>query len=147
MLHPHVLLASLEYAYSPCVLPPFLRSCALAVVYIFFTFLLFLLDFDLDIVCFIQDRCLFLVGIMLSPRFRFPAATRLAYDMYLDTLIRTYADLTFFVRGICCSLLCLLPSESADSVLFVSLLRGNRPPQSYWSLSFDHGLHCCDEFM
>ena len=53
---------------------------------VYFIFLLFLPFFalDLDVVCFIPS----VVGIMLSPRFRF--LLRLAYDMHL---VRTYADL------------------------------------------------------
>ena len=75
-------------AYSPCVLSSSLRSCFLFILFFFSSFPF--LDFDLDVVCFILfflwlACCLFDVGFV---------ATRLAYDKYL---MRTYADLTFFL--------------------------------------------------
>ena len=64
---------------------------------------------------------------------------------YVCILIRTYADLFFggrvwgirCVSVIVCIILCFY--------LFSSW--GYFPLQSYWSLSFDHGLHCSDELM
>ena len=88
---PPALLASLEYAYSPYVLSPFLRSCFLLVL-ILFLFSSFPFFFDLDIVCFILSFSCGYYAIMLSPRFRF--LLRLVQHMLLN-LIRTYADLTF----------------------------------------------------
>ena len=50
-------------------------------------------DFDLDIVCFVLS---FSCGYYAVSSVLVSAATRLAYYMYLDILIPTYADLTFF---------------------------------------------------
>ena len=50
-------------------------------------------DFDLDIVCFILS---FSCGYYAVSSVSVSAATRLAYDIYMCVLIRTYADLTFF---------------------------------------------------
>ena len=70
---PPALLASLKYAYSPCVL----SSC---VDVDFFLLLLFLplFDFDLDIVCFILS---FSCGYYAASSVLVSAATRLAYDI------------------------------------------------------------------
>ena len=70
-----------------------LRSCVVDVD-LFYFFLVFLpfCDFDLDIVCFnLSFSCGYIV---LSPRFYVSPATRLAYDVYLDTYY-TYAGITF----------------------------------------------------
>ena len=70
------------------------------------------------------------------------AATRLAYDMYLNTYVR-WSHLFIFVWGIrfvsvvVCVIFCFF--------LFSSW--GNFPLQNYWSLSCDDGLHCSDELI
>ena len=70
---PPALLASLKYAYSPCVL-------SYCVDVDFFLLLLFLplFDFDLDIVCFILS---FSCGYYAASSVLVSAATRLAYDI------------------------------------------------------------------
>ena len=65
--------------------------------------------------------------------------------MYLDTHVRWSHDFFVlsevpgirFVSVIVCIIFCFSLISS----------RGNFPLQSYWSLSYDHGLHCSDEFM
>ena len=86
------------------------------------------------------SSCPFLVGIMLSPRFRF--LTCLAYNMYLDTYVRWSHHFYFCLRYTICF------SHCEYYLLFYLLPSwGNLPLQSYWSLSCDHGLHCSDELM
>ena len=68
-------------------------------LFIYFSFLIFFpfFDFDLDIV---YVTLSFSCGYYAVSSVSVSAATRLAYDMYLDTLIRTYTDLTFcFLSG------------------------------------------------
>ena len=65
---PPTLLASLKYAYSPCVLSSFFFLALLMLTYLYlFRLSLPFFDFDLDIVCFSSG--LFLVGTMLSGKF------------------------------------------------------------------------------
>ena len=150
------LLASLKYAYSPCVLSSFLRCWCWLIFIFFFSSFPFRFRFGHRLF----TSCLFLVGTMLSPRFRF--LLQLVYHMiYFEVyttsiyqvciLIRTYADLTFSSLILMSEevydlfqLLCVLPGISC----FYSFPSwGNFPLQSYWSLSCDHGLHCSHELM
>ena len=63
---------------------------------------------------------------------------------YLDTYVRWSHLLIFVLRfTICFGYYCV----HYLLFLFVFLLSGSLPLQSYWSLSCDHGLHCSDEFM
>ena len=96
------------------------------------------------------SSCLFLVGTMLSPRFRF--LLRLVQHMiytsstsiYICILIRTYVDLTFWFSS---EVYVRFASVSVWIILCFFLFSswGNFPLQSYWSLSCDRGLHCSDE--
>ena len=94
---PLLLLASLKYAYSHCVLSSFL-SCVRCRCWLIFVFLLFLpfFDFDMDSVCF---HPVFPCGDCAVSSVSVSAVTRLAYSYtsiwYICILIRTYADLTF----------------------------------------------------
>ena len=125
------------YRYSPCVLSSFLR-CWWWLLLFSLLFLPFF-DFDSDIVCFILS---FSCGNYAVASVSVCAATRLAYDLYLNTYVR-WSHLSIFVWAIrfvpviACIILC--------DYLFSSW--GNLPLQSYWSLSCDHGLHCSDELM
>ena len=115
--------------------------------YTFFDF-----DFDLDIVRFILSfsSAGYYSRTMLFSLVSVSVATRLAYDTYIDT-VRTYADITFLfflsevyqVPGKICFSYCVY----YPLFLFVFLMWGNLPLQSYWSLSCGHGLHCSDELM
>ena len=71
-----------------CVFPLravfFLALLMLTYLYFFLLFLPFF-DFDLDIVCFILS---FSCGYYAVSSVSVSAATRLAYDMYLDTYVR-----------------------------------------------------------
>ena len=93
---PPAVLASLKYAYSPCVLSFFFLAL-LMLIYLHFIFSSF--PFSISIWTSLVSSCLFLVGNMLSPRFRFllrDSFTILRVS-YICILIRTYADLTFFI--------------------------------------------------
>ena len=59
--------------------------------------------------------------------------------MYRDSY--TYADLTFLF------LFWYIRFCFSYCVYYLFSSRGNLPLQSYWSLSYDHGLHCNDELM
>ena len=125
-----------------CVFPLravfFLALLMLTYLYFFLLFLPFF-DFDLDIACFILS---FSCGYYAVSSVSVSAATRVAYDMYLDTYVRSSHSFIFvwgirFVSVIVCIIFCFY--------LFSSW--GDFPLQSYWSLSCDHGLHCSDELM
>ena len=142
---PLLLLASLKYAYSHCVLSSFL-SCVRCRCWLIFVFLLFLpfFDFDLDSVCFHPVFFLRVIRCLLGFGFCCDSFSILVWYQ-ICILIRTYVDRTFlffvwgirFVSVIVCIIFCFY--------LFSSW--GNFPLQSYWSLSCDHGLHCSDELM
>ena len=125
-----------------CVFP--LRAVFLLVFLMltYFTFLLFLpfFDFDLDIVCFIQPfSCGYYAGSSVSVS----AATRLAYDMYLDTYVCwSHIFFWFGLRYTICFGHCVY------YLLFITcfpLEWGNLPLQRYRSLSCDHRQHCSDD--
>ena len=79
--NPPALLASLKYAYAPCVLP----FCVLDVDLFYFIFSSFpFYDVDLNIVSFILSSGYSYAVSSVSVS----AATRLTYDMYLDAYIR-----------------------------------------------------------
>ena len=81
---PPALLASLKYAYSPCML----SSCVLDVDLSLFLFLFLpFFYFDLDSVCFILS---FSCGYYAVSSVSVSAATRLAYDMYIYMYLDTY---------------------------------------------------------
>ena len=84
-LHPPRL-ASVKYACSPCVQ----SLCVFDVDFFFFFFSS--VPFPISIWTSCVSSCLFLVGTMLSPRFRY--LLRLVWHM-ICILIRRYADLTF----------------------------------------------------
>ena len=86
---PPALLASLGYAYPPCVLSSFLRWCWLI---FFFLLSLPVFDFDLDIVYF---HLFFSCGYYAVSSVSVSAATRPAYDTYLDTYAR-WSHLSFY---------------------------------------------------
>ena len=115
----------------------FLRCwCWLIFIFFFSSF-----PFSISIWTSFASSCLFLVGTMLSPRFRF--LLRLV-EHVTCILIRTYVRHPFivawdmrFVSAIVCIVFCFN--------LFSSW--GNLPIESYWSLSCDHGLHCSHDSM
>ena len=120
----------------PLTCSPFLRSCC------FINFSCFSLpfpffDFDWDIV--FVSFCLFSCGYYAVSSVSVSAATRLAYVWSVSWYVRTLISPFHFVWSIrfvsvivCILLFCMFSSW------------GNLPLQSYWSLSCDHGLHCCN---
>ena len=83
----------MNYAYSRCVRSSFVRSWCWLICF----FLLFLpfFDFDLDIVCFMLS---FSCGYYAVSSVSVSAATRLAYDTYLDKNVRL-SHFCIFVWG------------------------------------------------
>ena len=115
-------------------------SCVLNVDLFYFSSLPFF-DFDLDIVCFILS---FSCGYYAVSSVSVSAATRLAYDMYLDTYVCWSQPFYFIVWGtrfffsvIVCFISCFY--------LFSSW--GDLPHQIYLEPVLGPRLHCNDEFM
>ena len=135
-----------EVCVFPSVLSSFLRDVVLS---LFFSSLPSFFRFRFEHRLF--SSCLFLVGTMLSPRFRF--LLRLVSHIYtriyiVCIMIRTYVrwSILFF-----CLMYTICFSYCVHYFLFNLFSSwGNFPLQSYWSywsLSCDHGLHCSVELM
>ena len=93
-LTPPALVASLKYAYSPCMLSYFLRCWWYVLFLLFVPFF----DFDLDIVCFILS---FSCGYYAVSSVSVSAATRLAYDVYqVSWYLRPLISHCYFVWSI-----------------------------------------------
>ena len=136
-IHPLAFIASLKYAYSPCVLS-FLAL--LMLTYLTFSYLPSLFRFRLGHRLLHPVFFLWLLCCLLG----FGLCCNSFNIRMICIPIRTHADLTFYFclrYTICFSyVLCVL-----SSVFYLFCSSGNLPLQSYWSLSCDHGLHCSDE--
>ena len=128
--HPPALLASLQTCVFPYVFSSFLLSR--------FLFLLFY-----SLACLFRFRVgrqliycyLFLIGIMLSPRFMLRLIQGIVFIWYVRTLISRvlFVRCLRFVSIIVCRF--VFSFSSWDDL----------PLLSYWDLSCDHGLHCGHE--
>ena len=129
------LLASLKYAYSPCVLSSCVADDDLS---LFYSSLPSLFRFRFGHRLFSSSfSCAYYAVSSVSVS----AATRLAYDMYLDTYVRWY-HLFYF-----CLMYTICFSFSVYYLLFIFVFTEVIFRARCWSPSCDHGLHCSDELM